>query len=422
MSSKPAGHILAIITIFISCSLSFGQGGNSPYSILGIGDLVPRNGAANIGMGGVSIAHASPLYGNLVNPANLVYNRLTFFDVGYFTEIRNSTSRNSTQRDIGGNISYLAFGFPVTKNWTMSAGLRPLSSVNYEVFQVEKLPNTPTFVTKSYVGEGGINQVYWSHGVQLFKGFSIGVELAYNFGSISKQSRSTLEDGAEPRYVVGLLERTSYSQLTFMPGFTYTVNLNKSHYISIGATYQREQSYNATVFEALQRRTISDVVVANDTLNINTSGSVNMPSELSLGLSFGKEYKYNIGVDYISQQWSQYRDFNGVQNLQDAMILRVGGEYIPDINSISSYFKRVTYRLGFAYQQLPYTVENETLEDISLSGGFSLPINRGFSSLNIAAMYGVRQTGQQDAIKENYFRFIVGFTINDRWFVRRRIN
>jgi hypothetical protein len=40
--------------------------------------------------------------------------------------------------------------------------------------------------------------------------------------------------------------------------------------------------------------------------------------------------------------------------------------------------------------------------------------------MDIGFKYGVRGTLDNELIRENYFQIVLGATINDRWFIKRR--
>ena len=414
---------LFICTLFVFLVVqAFGQGGRSPYSILGVGDIVGRGNVANLGMGGIAVSNGSPLFGNVSNPANLAYNKLTFFDIGYMGEFRQLSYQDAKEDDLGGQILYMSFGFPITRNWTTSIGLRPVTQVNYKIQFTELLPNSQTYVQYVYQGEGGITQVYWANGINLFKGFAVGGEISYNFGSINRQSKSTLQDLIDPQFSAAYFQRTTYSAFTFTGSAAYSAKLSDKFQVNVGAQYLTQREFTARSFEALQRRSAADAVISSDTLVNNERATVQMPGDFTFGISLGQEFKYTLGVDVTMQNWSSYRDTQGRSLLKDARSIKFGAEWIPDITSVSSYFKRVAYRIGGSVSTLPYVVEGEQLEDMAATMGFSLPVSRGISTLNLAFQYGIRDLNLEDSIKEKYFRVNLGFTINDRWFVRRRIN
>ncbi|MFM7857507.1 MAG: hypothetical protein ACKO96_37690, partial [Flammeovirgaceae bacterium] len=82
----------------------------------------------------------------------------------------------------------------------------------------------------------------------------------------------------------------------------------------------------------------------------------------------------------------------------------------------------ITYRTGINYAQLPTVLRGIQLDEKSVSLGLSMPFMRGISSANIALVLGQRGTTANNLVQENFFRFNLGLTINDQWFVRRKIN
>jgi len=415
--------LLQAIPILFFVQFTFAQGGNSPFSVLGIGEIVSPGNIRNDGMGGMGISAPHPLYGNVINPANLAYNTYTYFDVGVLAEYKTVTERDLEQTDFGGNIDYISFGFPLNRYWVTGAGLRPYSVVNFETTTTEKLPNAPTFVDYRYEYEGGINQVYWTNAFRLTTGLSVGLEAVYNFGSLETSSFSTLSDGAALSDVQ-FLRRTVVSDFSFKPGITYSGKLSEKMILNVGTTYSFGADHNVRQHEEIIRNYFTTTELKQrDTLLNNARGSITIPAELGIGISIEKQYTYTIGIDFNRQSWSGFRDFNGESGLINTYSYKFGAEWVPDITSVSSYLKRIAYRAGFSYQQLPFSLDGEQVEKISASIGFSLPVNRGFSNLNFAGIYGVTQAGSSsENVSEEFIQFKVGLTVNDRWFVRRRIN
>lgn len=415
--------LLKTLICVLFSPMVFAQGGNSPFSVLGVGEIINPGNIRNDGMGGMGISAPHPLYGNVINPANLAYNTYTYFDVGVVAEYKSVTEADLQQTDFGGNIDYISFGFPLNRYWVTGAGLRPFSVVNFETNTSEKLPNAPTFVDYSYIYEGGINQVYWTNAFRLTKGLTVGLEAIYNFGSLSTSSFSTLTN-ANSASNVEFLKRTIVSDFSFKPGISYSAKFSEKMILNLGSTYNFGADYNVRQHEEIVRNYLaSQELKQRDTILNNVDGSITMPAELAFGISLEKQYTYLIGFDFIRQSWSDYKDFNGNAGLVNTYTYRFGAEWVPDITSVSSYFKRIAYRIGGSYEQLPFTLGGQQIEKLSASLGFSLPVNRGFSNLNFAAIYGVtRATENSDSLAEEFLQFKLGLTVNDRWFVRRRIN
>ena len=105
---------------------------NSPYSRYGLGNIFPATfGAAN-GMAGVSAAYFTPTNINYLNPAS--YSELNFaiFEVGAAGNVLSLETATEKFTSGDGNLSYLAFGFPLFKQlrrhkFGLSFGLIPYS-------------------------------------------------------------------------------------------------------------------------------------------------------------------------------------------------------------------------------------------------------------------------------------------------------
>ena len=103
---------------------------------------------------------------------------------------------------------------------------------------------------------------------------------------------------------------------------------------------------------------------------------------------------------------------------------------MPKVNSISSYWDRVTYRAGLRFKKTGLLINNTgvannftEINDFGMSFGLGLPLRRQLSNVNIGVEYGKRGTLANNLIKENYFNFRISLSLNDvNWFVKRKIN
>ena len=75
--------------------------------------------------------------------------------------------------------------------------------------------------------------------------------------------------------------------------------------------------------------------------------------------------------------------------------------------------------MGLSMRQLPYLENNTEINDFGINFGVSFPVS-GYSSLDAAFKYGFRGTTDNNLIQERYFQVVIGATINDRWFIKRR--
>ena len=100
-----------------------------------------------MGMGEVGISNASPFYLNLQNPALLARRtRFTVFEVGLLGQSKglsqNIGNQLQNQRNVSGNLGYLALAFPANSRWNISISLRPYTFVNYNTQEASTVPGT----------------------------------------------------------------------------------------------------------------------------------------------------------------------------------------------------------------------------------------------------------------------------------------
>jgi uncharacterized protein YxjI len=436
LRSVPRLSISALVVIFIlftsfSASFSvFAQTTNNPFSRIGLGEMSSQRSISNLGMGGVGVSIPAVKHSNLQNPALLSYHQLTVFEaagVGRYSDLQTNTIQTN---DFGGNLGYLSLIFPVYKNMAINVGFQPFSSVKYSAVSYELLPNSPTFVKYDYAGTGGVSQVFLSTGHKIFKNLSVGAQINYNFGAVSNTSTSTIGDFRNS-FVAQLNDRYNYGDFTYRLGLHYFVSVFDNSQINVGVSYDGAADFNATHFRAFERKNFGDIVIDGDTLFSEKKESIQIPDAFTFGISLQRGYlqaasgtqntAYSFGVDYTMQDWSVANGSSILagNRLQSSYKVNVGGEITPNVRN-SNYLARTTYRAGFSYSQTPLVINGESIEDMSLSIGFSLPVKNNFSSLNLYGAVG--QRGSLNTIKEQYVRFGLGISISDRWFVRSRFD
>ncbi|MBB6462496.1 OmpP1/FadL family transporter [Flammeovirga kamogawensis] len=430
--------ILTCLSIVAFATSASAQQGNAPFSALGVGTPVDPVSVRNKGMGYTGVGLASYGHSNLLNPATMTYNNLTLFEIGMYTEQRTLVAENQMQEDYGGGLSYLTFAFPVSQKWTMGFGFKPITVVNYKFAQTDTLsiPVNGQMTPAKYYGienegSGGINQVYFSNAFRVTKGLSVGLELGYNIGIIERVSKTQLLDGSSDfRSARGI--RLNYRGFTYKPGVYYSHHFGakeKGSRLNFGATYQFEQQLNVKRLEDIQTRSTTDLVLNRDTIMLDQSQYATMPAELAVGISYELVGKLAIAVDFKQQKWSDFVDYDGVpidangdKVLADSYKIGIGFEYTPDYLSASSYMKRITWRGGFSYGETPYIAYEQRIKEYVVTGGIEFPM--GFSSLSVSGEYGWLSSPIQTvtSFEERHYQLNIGVTINDRWFVRRRIN
>lgn len=401
-------------------SLLNGQTLQSPYSIFGLGEFIFPGLSQNMAMGNVGIGTESNRHINILNPANLTHNQLSSFQVGINGDFRRYSGTEDDYESTSANLRYLALSFPVVSNrWTTAFSLVPLSIVDYSTYSADSLDAGENVVIQNK-GDGGVTQLAWGNGFRIFKQLSMGVKAAFIFGSINKNADIFLTgEEVSSVYVVAYNKKTVYSDFLFSASLAYRVQLSDVKYLSFGALYEFPKDVAGSEKQTLGRETIGGIGdPAPILLNENITRKESLPENLGVGVSYGIINKFKIGADMQYRNWSKFNPEKGVL-YRNTMDLSAGFEIIPDIASVSSYIKRIVYRAGISYRQLPYRVNNKQINDFGVNFGISFPVN-GISSLDTVVKIGSRGATTNNLIRENYIQFVLGATINDKWFIKRR--
>jgi hypothetical protein len=432
-SKQHNGRVLAIIIIAFLTGMTTGlvraQGlGNAPYSSLGLGEVYGSANIANLGMGGIGISNSSNFYLNSQNPALLARRqRFTIFEVGLLGQTKSLTQfvngSQQAQRSVGGNLNYLALAFPGSSRWNMAISLRPYSYVDYTTRQFVSIPGSPYTSEYENTGKGALNRASYASGVRLGKNVYVGAEASYVFGNVTTSGIARVGRLSEGAFLgssdpdVSQLNRTNYKNGQIRIGGAWRPKLSEKWVLNLGATHE----FNATLKAAstsIYQQSISGQSIANpDTLSSSLNGSVTVPQQTHIGISFEQPNKLTIGFDAGYQPWSRFVTASGQRNtLSDSYYGAAGLEYVPKSNS-NKYWNLVSYRAGLRFQQTPYVIDGRRIVDISASVGLSLPIGSYLvNNLNIAVVGGQRGVVLGQQVREQYVKVALGVSLSDWWF------
>lgn len=412
----------------VSCLLAFhstqAQQTNSPFSFLGVGEVYNGGTAVNSMSGGLGVASANGIYVNLQNPALLVRNRYTVFEMGVNTEVKSMQDSRQRSNTYSGTLGPVVLALPASPRWTLALGLVPYSLVDYKTVTSRKLSVIGTdSSTLSYNGNGGLNKAIISNGVKVGKNMSVGIEASYLFGVINRDiTTQNLTDGQS--YQVKYFDRSNYSNVHFKLGYVWRPKISKEYFLNVGATVEFAQNIGVKNLGGFNIYDASGISLINaDTLS-NPKGSITLPANYKIGVSLEKPGKLLVSLDYSMTKWTGYKNLNGSsEGLKDAHTVAVGAEYIPKFDAISGYFNHVMYRVGANYTQSPYSYNgSEAAKDMSFSVGVSLPL-RTISYVNIAYVRGKRGVLSTNGLEEQYSKIVVGFSLGDfYWFRKPKID
>lgn len=403
--------------------------GNSPYSVLGVGESYSDAFSTNQGMGGTGVSTSNGIHINNVNPALWVRNRYTTFEFGAISQYKEIKSSASSQRDFGANIGYLALTLPAGKRWSTGLSLKPYSFVDFESRTNGKVSGTIYDTYYYYSGKGAINQVSFTNAFQIGKYVSVGLESSYLFGNVRRASESQLLIGDGADYLVSRTERNSYTDFAFRAGTAVRIPIKKDNKLNLnlGGTYNFGTNLKARQTTSFELSNNSFPIGSPDTLSNNARGGIRLPAQYRIGASLEWPYKLTLAAEYSRQNWSEYRSFGGNNDgLVDAGRVHLGLEYIPQLAASAGYFKKVEYRLGFSTGTMPYSPGGTQLKDNSLSFGGTFPVGQNGNSPNsftLSFIAGQRGAVSNLAIQERYGKVVLGITLVDNsWFSKVRID
>lgn len=396
----------------------------SPYSRFGIGDLADNNNAWNMSMGQLGIGLRSPYHVNYANPASYsALDSLSFvFEGGFNGEFVSLKSDFQTASRNYASLGYLLFGMPVNRWWKTSLGLVPFSDVGYNVANYEEYPNSGT-VVRLYTGSGGINRLFWGNSFRLFRNFSIGANVSYLFGSMAREALVLFPDSA---YAMNLKEvvYVTMNDLHYNFGAQYKLKIKGDLSLNMGAVFAPTLSMASKIDVMASTFLITSTggESPRDTLYSTEGykGRIMIPMMIGGGFSFDKADKWVVGLDYKWQNWEKFKAFDLTDSLVNSWQISVGAQIIPGAENYNNYLARVHYRLGFTYGRTYLHLRGQDLNEYALSFGFGLPLRGMRTMVNLGAQYGVRGTTADNLIRESSFKIVIGFSIYERWFVKRK--
>lgn len=426
MSRYKSVILIGFLTLVLYSNSSFSQVTHSPYSAIGIGDILDPTTASKFGMAGLGVSNGTYFSLNIVNPALLYYNRVALFSAAVLAESKTINQDGFEPYAAGsGQLNHMAFAFPlISGKLSTSLVLNPYSAVNYNVAYIAAIEGHPTdsaYITAK--GDGGMDQLSLSFGGEIINGFSIGIKASYLFSSIRKEGISVVPLTATNNYIATINERVSFKDFMFGLGVAYKYSINETSSVNFGVTYDFETNVKSKLFARFDQELIGGGTVFADTIENNTPFTVNIPSKLAIGVSYNHKNMFLMGVDYSTQDWTESKEFMTGETIYTKREKYVfGAEITPNANSINNYLKRMTYRIGASYTNTPYLFGDTQISDFGINFGLSLPVVR-FSSLDFGFQIGSRGTLMNNLIQENYFKVYFGISFNDsRWFLQPKFN
>lgn len=445
-----------VMALFVCCASVQAQD-NSPYSRYGLGNEFPRTNISNRSMGGISAAYTDITSVNYSNPASYaafqaimeqrskkVSSARVILDVGVNISTRKLAEPNTTKSFTSSDalFSHVYIGIPIRKNWGLSFGIRPLSRISYDVFRGERLRSPSGQLIDSaitqFTGTGGsflptIGTGFGSNN------FSVGFNVGYLFGKKEITTRRAFINDSVEYAASNHTTNSTFGNIFFNAGVQYTVHITEADAktntrgsrLRFGLAGNWKQTIKGSqdiLRQTYVRNSFGQELQVDSVFHqSDVKGEIIYPASYTAGMYYEKDpgiksRGFGIGIDYITNQWNDFRFFGTKDLVQNNWELRLGGQLTPF--SFTSFGQSVTYRFG-AFVGNDYVKVDTKLPVYGVSFGAGLPIfpsrqsPNQFSIINLAVEYSKRGN-DKNQIKEDLLRFSVGLNFTDLWFGKRK--
>jgi hypothetical protein len=403
-----------LFLIFFTGTITIIAQSSSSFSRLGVGDPVYSYSGRRLGMGELGTSLADMDFINSLNPAGWNRLRRTRVELGISYNGVSISDNNASGFTSETEFNGFTLGFPVSSQYGVgfAAGIIPYSNVSYRASEdVESLTN----YNIEYEGRGGLSKIFFGSSFTLPFNLSVGAALDYYFGNLNYFSRTNFEgdDNFDSEY------KRSYSPYGL--GTTFgLISPDFAELFGFGSISDLRLGFAGSYIGSMRADTVleSSTTMFRDTLGAGIV-DLRIPLRYSVGLSFVLNSNYLFVFDYMHQGMEGYR-FNNIQsaNLRNATKLSAGFEYKPTREPGDSFLEQIILRLGLSFEELPYVINGTGIDELSVSGGFSLPITFE-NTLDIGIQYASRGTKDNGLFREDRIRLNLGISLGDIWFIRQ---
>ncbi|UTW63742.1 hypothetical protein KFE98_06255 [bacterium SCSIO 12741] len=441
--------ICLIVAGLLTCLTAWNQTTtNSPYSIYGLGDEGSRAFANQRAMGTAQIAHVDSGYVNFRNPATYASLGKPIFSADVNFDFLNVQAPASSQSFNNAYLSNIALAFPIGKRFGFAAGINPYTQMGYNIVanQYDSVIGNYDFV---YQGDGGINQAMGGVSAVLWDTYldtarrrvnfgqkkyinhrlSIGANVIYYFG-FAQTSRAVTNFIDDPAHLSSKMKnKTNVNGAAFDFGLHYRLQMDSLSFLSVAGYYQPSLDISAKNLQvSYSYFPNNDVENIRDTVtSTEIDGQITFPSSMGGGISLELERRWTINMDYRMTNWSELKLFDTPQNLKNRTDMAFGLQYVPKHNAERQLLAVIRYRAGVRFSQTRLEVNNQQLQEYTVSLGLGLPILKSVSrsSLNVGIDFGQRGNNLSTGVNEQFTRVYFGVAFSplakqDEWFNPRK--
>lgn len=424
---------------------------NEPASFYGLGESSAQNHGIFDALGKNTINLFDSTILNFYNPAT--YNTLstgsTLYSYGLQTRFSNYSEQDKIQLGFAGMIDHISIGTRIKKNMGFAFGLKPYSSRGYQI--IEKYFTGVDSLQYTYKGSGAIQNLFVGYSYGLIyrpkTKLSLGANGSYLFGTLINERYSKLLASGSNQ---GGLNRNSFliRSLHYEIAAYFQQQIGKKQALTLSAVLVPKQQINGYYQDEFYTASNIDNVKTYDTLAFSRS-PIHFLQSSNLQLGFN----YSLLLPTWKRQTRElhpkltvlasYHQFGSVQHdapnlitefgLKNFQRSSFGIQFSPEtklLENVSTLkgLEKITYRIGYYTQTLPYTKNGIQYIESAYSFGLGLPIlaQMSASSVNLGFSLGQRSSNQSTGIQEKFLGFNISLILApsnfDKWFRQRKLD
>jgi len=398
---------------------------DSPFARYGIGNLENRGAFRTLAMGGISSGIRDNLTLNYLTPASYSSIDTASFIFDFGIDVATIGLKNGPDKYFSTdmNFTHLMIGFPIMRNWGVSAGVVPYSDGFYEISQIitpdDEGDEIVGDVADYHKGIGGYQKFFVGTAFSPLRYFSAGVNFYVLFGEINRYNESVFTE--DNNY---FNTRKTYTHTMRGIGYDASVQfmlpMADKWFINAGLTMSPGTNLNTTNDTLILRYSnIQTSGLAFDTLYKNVADSKSfIPQTFRGGISFGRKEKFTFGLDAVYSRWSEASLPGSSGTYADALSLHTGAEFIPDKYSNYNFFDRVEYRMGCRYSESYALFAGSQVKEYGITFGAGIPMRRSRSRVSMFIDLSQRGSPEGDLFRETRISVGASLDLFDYWFLK----
>ena len=397
---KTIKNIFLIIHVF---SLTFLFAGGSQFGLVNqsLGNVIVPYSASGFARS-YETAHADSLQLNIKNYATWTDISRTTFSINTSYNAIFGENRVETSFIEKANFQGFLLGIPIIKKqFTFGFGLQPFTSIEHRILNT--INQNGYDISENIYLDGGLSKTNFNFAYKFNDQFSLALGYEYTFGRVDRKVKSSIDTPVGSDIEFDFENRFAGHGIILSLFYNPLPNLNTGLMLKPAVNGTITKSGNS-VSDALNKEEFLDTTI---------------PTEINLGLEYFLSDIYSVGVDLTYQDWKNGFDISGnnINNYNTYYYLGLGFERKGNSRRFIKYLEQIDYRAGLFYSQLAHLNNGESVNEIGLSAGLSLPIQRFQSKIDLAGFISQRGDLKKNALQETIVGIRFSVSATEIWFV-----